>query len=387
MFRLHAATLFTICLSVAPAMAQSSPLEFESDIETVTLVSGITNSDDDVDNETLLYEVTLDNRIEKVLENGLKIGGRVTLRGQRDHPARPGFSGNLGGMPGPAGAYSGLSGAEPGGDTGARGSLEAAYIELDGGLGEVRVGRDRGVASRFYEGAPSALKHSGINNAYLDPNGIKAIRTNHDLTGPSAKLSYASPRILGLRAGVSVTPDAEAGGLDRKLDSGFPQPELSQGIELAANLSRRLRGSGIRFDAAAAWSTAEVDSPAALARDSVQTFSAGGNVEVSGLEFGASWLGSDNGFQGADYTAWEIGAATGLGKLDLSLNYGESEDDLAVLSSTAFSIAAARDITEELRLAVAYQDEMLETASNKRSGRGFVVEITLSSDFLEMSGN
>ena len=58
----------------------------------------------------------------------------------------------------------------------------------------------RGAAARFFEGAPSALTHASISNAYLDPDGIKIIRTNHDLTGPSAKISYATPRILGLRA-------------------------------------------------------------------------------------------------------------------------------------------------------------------------------------------
>lgn len=368
-------------------MAQSSPLEFESDIEAVTLLSGLTEDETGVDNETLLYEITLDNRIEKVLQNGLQISGRLTLRGQRDHPARPGFVGDFGGAPGPSGAYSGLSGNPPGQDAGARGSLEAAYVEFDGGLGEIRVGRDRGVAARFYEGAPSALSHAGINNPYLDPNSLKIIRTNHDLTGPSAKLSYATPRILGVRAGISVTPDAEARGLDRQLSTGVPQPELSQAIEIAANVSRLLRGPGVRFDAAVGWSVAEVDSPAATAKENVETFSAGGNVEISGFSVGASWLDSDNGFSAADYTAWEIGAGKAFYGVDLSVNYAEGKDGQAGLSSDAFSLAAARDITDELQVALAYQDEQVTTAAGELRGQGFVVEITLSSSFLEMSGN
>ena len=369
------------------AHGQSAPLEFESDIEAVTVVAGFHDTEPGTDSEDILYEITLDNRIEKVLENGLQIGGRLTLRGQRDHPSRPGFLGDFGGAPGPRGAYSGLSGSSLPGDTGARGQLEAAYLELDGGYGELRIGRDRGVAARFFEGAPSALTHAGISNPYLDPDGIKIIRTSHDLTGPSAKLSYASPRILGLRAAASFTPEAGAPGLDRDVGRSDGDAGLENAVELALNLSRRLPGAGPRIEAALAWSSAEVESDAVEARSRVGTLSAGANAEFDRFEIGGSWLRSNNGFQNGDYGAWEIGVATYIGETEISLNYGEADDDLAVIRGEGFSVAARREVADGLEIAVAYQDEMLDTAAQEYGGRGLVVEITLGSDFLEMTAN
>ena len=370
-----------------PAVGQSSPLEYESSLEAVAVLSPGDDTDGGARTEDALFEFSFDNRVKKVLPSGLQISGRLTLRGQNDHSQRPGFAGNFGGGLGPAGGYSGLSSSSPGLDVGARGALEAAYIQFDGGYGELRLGLDRGVAARFYEGAPSALTHARTNNPYLDPDGIKILRTNHDLTGPSAKISYATPRILGVRAGVSVTPDAESRGLDRDTKISPVQPELSNAVELAANVSRRLRSPDLRIDASLAWSTASIDSPFPTARDSVETWSAGTQLEFSNFTVGASWLSSNNGFDSADYEAWEVGAGFDLAGNEITINYGEAEDDLAVLSSEAFGVAIARDISDELRLALGWQDETLQTATGTRAGAGFVVEITLSSDFFAMTGN
>ncbi|WP_300378259.1 porin [Henriciella sp.] len=372
-------------LSSAPAMAQSAPVTFESDIEAVTIVGLAGSNSSEAEFEPLLYELSLDNRVEKVLENGLQVSGRLTIRGQRDNPARPSFRGRFDGLNAQEGGYSGLSGGPGELNAGARGRTEAAYIELDGGYGELRVGRDRGIAARFHEGAPSVLSHSGINNPYLDPAGLKILRTNHDLTGPSAKVSYASPRILGLRAGVSYTPDAEADGLDRSVEAGRMGPDLSNAVEAGLNLSRRLRNPDVRIEAALGWSSAEANSPLPGVREKAETFSAGAALEFEAFEIGASWLSSDNGFASGDYRAWEVGLRKNFGETGISFNYGEAEDDLAGLDSRAYSIGAARDIADNLSLAVAYQDETLDTVAGTLEGAGIVVEITLSADFLEIS--
>lgn len=370
------------------AVAQSAPLEIETSAEAVTVATLTGDTEQGTDNERILYEFSLDARAEKVLENGLQIGGRLTVRAQRDHPERPGFAGDFGVTPAPRGAYSGLSAGGPVNETDARAQLETAYVEFDGGYGELRVGRDRGAAARLFEGAPSVLSHAGIANAYLDPMGVKAIRTNHDLTGPSTKITYASPRILGLRAAASFSPDADVPGLDRdiaRLDEGL---EVKNAAEVALNLSRRLRSAGMRFESAIAWSSAEVESPSPGVAGRVETFSAGANFEFDSFEFGGSWLTSDNGFEGAStYNAWEIGAETSFGETAVSLNYGEAEDELAGIDSEGFSVAARRRLMDGLDLAVSYQDEILSFGPNQSGGTGVVVEITLSGDFFELNGN
>lgn len=365
--------------------ALALPLDFESDIEAATIVSLL--DDERADSEAFLYEISLDTEAETILPNGTELGARLTLRGQRDHPLRPGFAGDFGtGLP-VAGAYSGLSGGLIGDETGARGRLEAAYIRADGGYGELRLGKDRGVAARFFEGAPSALTYSGLSNPYLDPTGLKINRTNHDVTGPSAKLSYASPRILGLRAGLSFTPDADGQNLDRSLSDAAGQPGLTNIVEAAANLSRTLRSSGTRIEASLAWSSAEPDSIAGLTRDRMQTWSFGANIERGDTEFGFSWLESDNGFNGGDYSAWEAGVARAFGETRVSLNYGEANDDLVQLSSEGFNIAASRELSDGFDVALSYQNERLDTPVSDRRSNGVVVEITLQADFFEMSRN
>jgi hypothetical protein len=365
--------------------ALALPLDIEGDIEAATVVSLL--DDERADSEAVLYEISFDTEAETILQNGTELGARLTLRGQRDHPLRPGFAGEFGtGLP-VAGAYSGLSGAPIGDETGARGRLEAAYLRADGGYGELRIGKDRGVAARFFEGAPSTLTYSAVANPYLDPTGLKINRTNHDVTGPSAKLSYASPRILGLRAGLSYTPDADEQNLDRSLSDAIGQPGLSDVVEAAANLSRTLRSSGTRIEASLAWSSAEPNDFAGLTRDRMETWSLGANIERDGTEFGLSWLQSDNGFNGGDYTAWEAGVAREFGETRVSLNFGEAEDDLAQLSSEGFSLAAKKELSDGFDVALSYQNEHLDTPGGNRTSRGVVVEITLQADFFRMSRN
>lgn len=372
-------------LSAGGGLASAQPIEVDSDIEAAVLASALDG--DNSDPESLLYELALDTRFETVRDDGTKISARLTLRGQRDHPLRPGFAGAFGGATGPAGGYSGLTGSTPGEDTGMRARLETAYIEMDGGYGELRAGKDRGVAARFHEGAPSALTYSGVANPYLDPSGLKLVRTNHDLTGPSVKASYATPRILGLRAGVSFTPDAGGDHLDRSLAALPGQPDLTNAMEVAANLSRTLRSSRTRIKASLAWSSAEIAGVPPGARDDVSTVSAGASVETAGFEFGGSWLRSDNGFRRADYEAWEVGAARAFGETTVSLGYGEADDTLAALSSRSINIAASKELRDGLDVAISWQDEEIDTRTQRKSGSGIVVEITLMSGFFEMSAN
>ena len=384
---MRSALLCSTAIFVAASLPQAFalPLDIESDLEAATVVSLL--DDNRADSEAVLYEVSLDTEAETILQNGTELGARLTLRGQRDHPLRPGFAGEFAtGVP-TAGGYSGLSGGPIGDEAGARGRLEAAYIRADGGYGELRLGKDRGVAARFFEGAPSALTYSALSNPYLDPTGIKINRTNHDVTGPSAKLSYASPRILGVRAGLSFTPDADGQNLDRSLADAAGQPGLSNVVEAAANLSRTLRSSGTRIEASLAWSSAEPDNVAGLTRDRMETWSFGANIERDDIEVGFSWLGSDNGFSRGDYSAWEVGAARDFGETRVSLNYGEAEDELARLSSEGFNIAASRELSDGFDVALSYQDERLATPRGDRRSNGVVVEITLQADFFEMSRN
>ncbi len=389
--RIIAISIVSVTLASAAAAQTDAAIDTTFSAESVLVIMPISDDNAVSDTETLLGELSLKGQAETVLDNGVRLRARTTLRLQKDHPDRVGYSGGFGTLPGaPVGAFSGLSAAPTRSSDDPRVRLETAYLQVDGGYGEVRVGKDLGVAARFHEGSKAILTHARLDSALLDPTGLATVRTRHDLTGPSLKLSYASPRILGLRAGISYTPDATADGLDRRphAGTGGTGPDISDAIELALNGTRRFRDSGLRIDAALAWSTASVgDRGAVIPYRQVETFSAGTRLEQDDWTLGAAWLASDNGLANGDYSAWSAGIARRAYEIDWSLDYGEASDDAALIESSGWRLGAARSFGKEARIAIAYLSDKVVNSQNRYRSQGVVVEITLSSEILKLTGN
>ena len=388
----HVYRIAPCLMLVFSAHAQGgAPLETELEIESVTLVTPLSDADSSVETETVLGELSLIGQSEKVLENGTRIRARGALRLQRDHPTRPGGTGGFGDAPAtPTGAFSGLSAAPPIEASDLRARLETAYLQVDGGYGELRIGKDSGVASRFHEGAKSVLSHGRLDSALLDPTGLSTIRTRNDLTGPSAKISYASPRLIGIRAGASFTPEADADGLDRRpaASAGGLAPETQNAIELALNANRLFRESGVRVDVGLGWSTGDVSASSfAPQYSSVESWSAGTRIEKDGWTFGASWLASDNGLPDSDYSAWSAGLFREAYSTEFSAEYGEATDDGIELESQGWRIGAARQMSPGTRLAIAYLQDEIQTPLQNQQSQGIVVEITLSQKIVQITGN
>jgi len=369
----------------------NAPLETDFDIESVIVVTPLADTDSQIDTEPLLGEISVTGTSEKVLENGVRIRARGTLRLQADHPNRPAGIGGFGpNTASPVGAFSGLSAAAPIEASDIRARLETAYLQVDGGYGEMRVGKDLGVGARFHEGAKSVLSHARLDSALLDPTGLSAVRTRHDLTGPSLKVSYASPRILGLRGGLSFTPAADADGLDRRpmAGTGGISPETENAIEVALNGTRRLRESGWRFDVGLAWSTADVSNIGlATPYGQVETWSAGTRIEKDDWTLGVSWLESDNGLPQSAYSAWSTGLHRNAYDTDFSIEFGQAQDHGAQLDSQSWRVGAARKFGDSTRLAIGYINDQTERINQNWDSQGVVVEITLSQKIVEITGN
>lgn len=390
---IRALALIAPCIwSASAALADTgSPWEAELELESVTVVTPFNETDSSIGVEPLTGEVSLSGTADKVLENGVRLRARGALRLQADHPTRPGGIGGFGDSPlAPVGAFSGLSSSLPIEDSEPRARLESAYVQIDGGYGEVRVGKDQGVGARFYEGAKSVFSHARLDSALLDPTGLSTVRTRHDLTGPSAKISYASPRLIGLRGGISYTPSADADGLDRRpaAGTGGVAPDIENAVEFALNGTRRLRESGWRFDVGLAWSSADVANRNTLtAYQQIDTWSAGTRIEKDDWTFGASWLGSDNGLDQSDYHAWSAGLHREAFGSEFSFEYGQSTDDGVQLDSQSFRVGAARAFGPGAKIALGYLEDRTERLAQNWQSRGVVVEITLSQEIVEITGN
>ncbi|KCZ51137.1 porin [Hyphomonas pacifica] len=387
-----------ICLALSPALAPIASAQWEDDwqvwetkTEIGTTLLGATHAD-----EPVLYRFWLDTSRNRILDNGVEIGAAGRLEVQRDHPARAGFSGVPNGTEGSGfglqGAFTGLATGIPAENEDARLQLEQAYVYANGGYGELRLGRDAGVALRFREGSPSIFNTVAIGAQTLDPSGTDVITTRHDLTGPSAKLTYTTPRLIGFRAGLSFTPRVAVRGMDRDADRNLPSTApvtLKNAAEGAVNFSHLLRQSGVRVRASVAASTAEVDVPAyaAASYDRVSTWSLGGSLEYQDFSFGASYLNSDNGMASqGDYDAWTLGLTRKVGNYLLGAEYGEGEDNLTNLDGKVWSVGVAREFGDHVKGSLGYRETDLDfvpipASAGVQTGNsldGIVIEITLS---------
>ena len=343
--------------------------------------------------EVVLYRVGLSVDTNRVLDNGLILGAAAGLDAELDHPARAGFSGIVAGLTpgaGPVtGAFSGLARASGSEEDGARAVLQTAYIYMEGGYGEARLGRDEGVAKRFAQGAPSLFSSLSLHAPELDPDGGAIVRTDHDLTGPAAKLSLTTPRIVGLKGGLSYTPEADVRGLDRdpvRILPGTAAFVLTNAAEASVSFNHRFRESGVRVRASTGWSRADVDAAptSPVAYGTVETWSFGANTEWKDTVIGASWQSSDNGLRGpsGDYSAWTAGITHTAFGLDWGLEYGEATDDATGVEGESWRAGVSRSFDESARIAFGYRSDQPEFGANAQSdrlgGEGIVIEITLS---------
>jgi len=346
--------------------------------------------------ESLLLRGRFQVDADRVLESGTELGARLGLEVQKDHPLRAGFAG---GGPivstgrAPRGAYTGQAAGGLDNRDNTLMRVETGFVYAKGGYGEVRIGRDRGVAARFREGAPSIFEVAKLDSPSLDPSGSAYVRTDHDLTGPSAKISATTPRLLGVRAGVTFTPTSEAAGLDRNVGArgpGADRIKIENAIEVALNASRRLPDSGVRVRAGVAVSRGEVDAVGMSVTNygSVETYSAGLSAEFETITIGGSYLMSNNGIRNGngDYWAWSGGVSKDIIGFTLGADYGASEDDLTGLKTKGWTIGASRVLTENFSGTIGYRSLNTRISKplsslfyNKNDTKGgIVVEITLS---------
>ncbi len=358
--------MFTPFLAFS-AGAQSE-LETDLDAELTVLLATGEDKTGEPDRSGAMTELSVSTSAAYLFENGLELTGRLTFRAQTDHPSRPGFAGSVFDCPvsamtcpqlagnGLRGAFSRLSTFDAGDETGGRGSLEAAYLALQGGWGEIVIGRDQGVAQRFYEGGPTVFRLGKSNNPVLDPFGSALSRTKNDISSSAEKVSLVSKRILGVRAGVSYTPDAGFEGLDLNTDyrtQGVIEPELGAAYEAGLQVTRSLRQANLRVRGSATWSKAEVKS---AVYEDVETVSAGFEIERRDVfRVGLSMLDSSNGGFGR-YQSIAAGASWWVGPdWIVTGSVDHSEDKTIDLKGWSATLGASRSLNEHVDLTFGYR--------------------------------
>jgi hypothetical protein len=355
----------------APAFAQAADGAWETKIEAVVVGSAIDEGDPIAPAaDVLLGSAMIEVSRSDTFENGLTLGWQGALRFDRDAETRPAFAGAFGACPVAVSgcpAAGGLSPVAPstglavgGVQAGTEGfiAIEAASVSLEGPWGQGLLGWDNGAATRLDARAPSVLTRVSAYSPGLDPTGLSVVSARNDVTGSSPKASYLSPRWLGMRLGVSYTPDANQRTADYDPDfsgPGLAAADLEDVWEGAVSFARQFAEQDLRVRAAVTYSNAASASGLA-AFGGYEAWGAGLELEHDGWTGGARWLSSNNAWEAGngDYEAWEVGLVRDVEGWRFGVEAGWAEDRLLNLEGATWLAGVSREISENLELGVAW---------------------------------
>jgi len=366
------ASLAAIALGAAtPALAQEADGEWAVRAE-VVVVGGVIEAGEAVapPGEGVLGSVQVEVSRADTFENGLTLAWLGAARLDRDAPSRPAFAGAFGACPATSAGCPSVGGLSPvspstglavGGrqrDEGGLAALEAASVSLSGPWGEGLLGWDAGAAARLDARAPTVMRRASAFSPGLDATGLGVVRARNDATGVSAKLSYLSPRWLGLRVGASYAPKAnqKSADFDPDIDApGLASAQLEDVWEGAVSFARQFAEQDLRVRAAVTYSAATSGSDFAAFGD-YEALGAGLELEHDGWTGGLRWLSSNNASASGDgdYEAYEAGLVREVDGWRFGLEAGWAEDQLLNLKGASWLVGVSRALNPNLDLGIAW---------------------------------
>jgi len=366
-------TLAAIALGVAgPAFAQAEDGAWKATVQ-VSLAGSFVEAEDPAvpAADGLMASALLRVSRSDTFDNGLTLGWIGAVRYDRDAPTRPAFAGALGLCPATSPgcpASGGLAPVAPATGLAIGGTtldeegfvaVETAAVTLGGPWGEGSLGLDSGAATLLDARAPTVLNRVSAYSPGLDSTGLSITRARNDVTGSSAKASYLSPRWLGLRVGLSYTPEANQRTADFDPDAGGPGlvgAELENVWEGAVSFARQFAEQNLRVRAAVTYTSADAGSGVS-GFGGYEAWGGGLELEGEGWTGGARWLSSNNAWAAGngDYEAWEMGFVRRTEDgWRFGLEAGWAEDRLLNLEGSSWLAGVAREITDNVSLGVAW---------------------------------
>lgn len=391
--------------AAAPAFAQDTDGEWTAKVEASAVANGVVSDDPAAPAaDALMGSALLEISRSDTFDNGLTLGWLAAVRYDSDARTRPAFSGALGscapanpacvsvagGTLSPVSPATGLAVGGAPFDEQDYVAVEAASVTLAGPWGDGVLGYDVGAAARLDARAPTVLNRVSAFSPGLDPTGMVVTRARNDVTGASPKATYLSPRWLGLRVGVSYTPDANHRTVDFDPEAsgpGLASADLENVWEGGVSFARQFAEQGLRVRAAVTYSSA--DSGAGRPEfGSYEAWGAGLELEHDGWTGGVRWLGSNNAWAAGngDYDAWELGLVKETEDgWKFGAEVGWSEDKLSRLEGTSWLVGVSREISHNLEVGVGWASSEadipvpvgLSTGHRNASNDGLLVEFTV----------
>lgn len=170
----------------------------------------------------------------------------------------------------------------------------------------------------------------------------------------SAKISYDTPRLFGVQAGLSFTPDTgDDEGELRELDEDEELEDLEDHVGIGINVVGEI--GDVEAGLAAVGSFGKNEAPA---RNDQDGFAVGGTLGIGGIELGAS-AGRNNAADDFDFATVgaTIGGLTGIGEAHGGVGYNyldEKEDGVTHVIAVSGDLEVLDGI--ELQADVSYAD-------------------------------
>ena len=381
--------LTAVAAALTPATAYGQGWAGESRVTTVLDLSG--SSASSAAGAELLVDANVLASWEDVLQNGTKVRLEVAARYQHDGGASDfGFDCPLPACGPAGGGQDGLTGspfsASSSDNSEAWAGFETASLTLTGPWGETAVGRQAGVAVRLDARAPSVLETAGAYSSQLAPSGSQIVRARNEPTGQAFKLSYLSPRILGVRVGASFTPAGGFKSADFDPDDRFewsPGAPLDRVWEGAISFSRSFPDTGLKLRAGV--TATEGRYVSGLDPDRAYR-SQGYGVEI---ERGPSTVGlralSSETTGSKAYSAIEFGAVHDFGLWKIGFETGRSKQKVSGLEGWTSLLAVRRQVSDAFDVGLGFLSTKTtfaravrpDQSDDRSSRRGLLVELTV----------
>jgi predicted porin len=286
-------------------------------------------------------------------------------------------------------------------------AVDRLFVSAEAGWGRVELGLREGLGVQFL-GLPPAVARSmridggqsfaltdGLDRPYT-PGGL-ILNSNLTATDRAAKALYMTPRLFGIQAGVSFTPDRSAllgnafswrpGSFDRQrnvwelglnYDSVFDNVRLRGGV---VYLSGEVESpSDTLATLQSPWVSAGIEEWGASLSAQVslgegQSLRLGGALRLSNVQGGFTDENPVVLSDGSDTAVWSLGAVYAFGDWSLGAGYARGQTDLAVTglglapgrierqTAEAWELAAGYAITPDVQVSLGYQDYGFDAAA------------------------
>lgn len=182
-------------------------------------------------------------------------------------------------------------------------NADQTYMFLSGGFGLMQLGRTEGAEDAMALGADTiATGTGGIDGDTQNLGKVKIVNSED-----AAKISYFTPRLAGMQAGLSFTPDTG------DIDDDEQQVDLEDHVGLGLNFVGTISDIDIGLATVGSYGNgADAD------QNDLEAFSVGGTLALDEIELGASY-GKNK--QANDFDFATVGGSVGFGKARAGLGY------------------------------------------------------------------